>query len=266
MVRKVQGLVLRSIQYGDYDKLITVLTEEGKLFFKARGIRSITSKNAAGCAPFVYSEFEVEQRGEKCYLKRAQPLYATVKQGCDVVTLALASYLAEVAEDASHDPETGKSVLRLVMNALFLLAKEDRPPELIKAVFELRLLSANGQMPLFDTCAICGKNLTEEEHLYVRLGEGDFLCTGCHSGREEHVRRLSRDVYHLARRSAAASEKEAYALKVPAGVMKDFGAFAEKLFLFQMDRGYNSLKFYHEVQNLPAPPAGEGTGNDHDPL
>ena len=57
MEKKVKGLVLRSTQYGDYDKLVTVLTEEGKLFFKARGIRSITSKNAAGCAPFVFSDY-----------------------------------------------------------------------------------------------------------------------------------------------------------------------------------------------------------------
>ena len=63
MVRTVKGLVLRSIRYGDFDKLVTILTEEGTLFFQARGIRSIASKNAAGCQNFVYSEFVLEQRG-----------------------------------------------------------------------------------------------------------------------------------------------------------------------------------------------------------
>lgn len=251
MERKVQGLVLRSTQYGDYDKLITVLTDQGKLFFKARGIRSITSKNAAGCAPFVFSEFLLEQRGDKCYLKRTQPLFSTVKQGCDVVTLALASFMGEVAEDAALDAETGKSVLHLVMNALFILAKEDRPSDLVRSVFELRLLAAVGQMPLFDTCACCGKALSEDERVYIRLGEGDFLCADCFTGREENVRGLSRDVYFLARRSVSAPENEAYALKMPPAVLKEFTDLAERLFLFQMERNYNSLKFYHDVKTLP---------------
>ena len=253
MIREVKGLVLRSLQYGDFDKLITILTEEGKIFFKARGIRSITSKNAAGCAAFVYSEFILEQRGDKAYLRKAVPLFSTVKTGCDVTTLALASFLAEVAEDVALDPETGKSVLHLVMNALFLLAKEDRPTDLIRSVFELRLLAAVGQMPLFGTCARCGKDLEDGEKVYIRLGEGDFLCAGCFTGREENVRRVSRDVYHLARRSVAAPENEAYALKVPEKTLEEFASFAEKFFLFQMERGYNSLKFYHEVKKLPVP-------------
>ncbi|MBP5288884.1 MAG: hypothetical protein J6Z79_03315, partial [Clostridia bacterium] len=89
----------------------------------------------------------------------------------------------------------------------------------------------------------------------------------CFTGKEEHVRRLSRDAYHLARRSVSASEQEAYALKVPDGVLKEFADFAEKLFLFQMERNYNSLKFYHEVKGLPA--SGERleeTKNEDDPL
>ena len=243
--------MLRSTQYGDYDKLITILTEEGKIFFKARGIRSITSKNAAGCASFVFSEFMLEQRGDKYYLKRAQPLFSTVKQGCDVATLALASFMGEVAEDAALDAETGKSVLRIVLNALFILSKEDRSPDLVRSVFELRLLAALGQMPLFDSCTRCGKPLSEEGKVYIRLGEGDFLCAECFTGKEENVRRLSRDVYHLARRSMSAPENEAYALKMPQPVLKEFADFAEKLFLFQMERNYNSLVFYHEVQRLP---------------
>ena len=124
MTLKIEGLVLRSVKYAESDKLITILTEEGKMFFKARGIRSLTSKNAAGCAAFVYSEFELEQRGDKCYLKRATPLYSTVRQGADISSLALASYLAELSEDTARDAETGKTVLRLLMNALFLISKD----------------------------------------------------------------------------------------------------------------------------------------------
>ena len=123
MIKTVKGLVLRSIRYGESDKLITALTEEGIVFFKARGIRSITSKNAAGCAAFVYSEFMLDQRGDKCYLRKALPLYSTIRAGASLGALALASYFAELSEDTARDAETGKAVLRLLMNALYLLSK-----------------------------------------------------------------------------------------------------------------------------------------------
>lgn len=253
MTLKIEGLVLRSVKYGESDKLITILTQEGKMFFKARGIRSLTSKNAAGCSTFVYSEFELEQRGDKTYLKRAVPLYATVRQGTDVASLALASYLAELAEDTARDAETGKSVLRLLMNALFLIAKEDRPTDLIKSVFEMRLLVANGLMPNLSCCSSCGKGVDETPSFFFRLLEGDLICPDCINSFDTELIRLRRDVIALCRRSIEVPEEKAYALKVPDGLLRDFSRFTERYLLCQMERDYQTLDFYRQVKKLSVP-------------
>ena len=253
MTLKIEGLVLRSVKYGESDKLITILTNEGKMFFKARGIRSLTSKNAAGCATFVYSEFELEQRGDKCYLKRALPLYATVRQGADIASLALASYLAELAEDTARDAETGKSVLRLLMNALFLIAKEDRPPDLIKAVFEMRLLVANGLMPNLSGCTSGAKGTDEAPSFFFRLLEGDLICPDCITSFDTELVRIRRDVIALCRHSIEAPEEKAYALKVPEGILRDFSHFTERYLLCQLERDYATLDFYRQVKKLSAP-------------
>ena len=251
MTRTIKGLVLKSVKYGESDKLITILTEEGKMFFKARGIRSITSKNAAGCATFVYSEFELHQQGDKCYLKRAHPLYSTVRQGADVVSMALASYLAELSLDTALDAETGKSVLKLLMNALYLLAKEDRSPDLIKAVFEMRLLAANGLMPRLDGCSICGKDPEETPSYFFRFLEGDLICPECISSFDTDFLRIRRDLVYLCRRSVEVPEAQAYALKVPDGLLRDFSRFSERYLLEQMERNYKTLDFYHQVKHMP---------------
>ena len=253
MTLKIEGLVLRSVKYAESDKLITILTKEGKMFFKARGIRSLTSKNAAGCSSFVYSEFELEQRGDKCYLKRAVPLYATVRQGADIASLALASYLAELAEDTARDAETGSVVLRLLMNALFLISKEDRPLDLIKAVFEMRLLVANGLMPNLAACTSCGKSDEDLPSLFFRLLEGDLICPDCINSFDTDFVRIRRDVIALCRRSIEAPEEKAYALKVPEGILRDFSRFTERYLLCQLERDYQTLDFYRQVKNLPVP-------------
>ncbi len=250
MIKTVKGLVLRSVKYGESDKLITALTEEGKVFFKARGIRSITSKNAAGCAAFVYSEFVLDTRGDKCYLRKAIPLYSTVRTGADLLSLALASYLAELAEDTARDAETGRMVLRLVMNALYLISKEDRPMDWIKSVFEMRLLAANGLMPRLEECSLCEKNAWNFPSLFFRLNEGDLVCPDCISSFDTNFLRVSGEVLALCRHSVESSEEKAYALKVPEEHLRAFSRFTERYLLCQMERGYKTLDFYRETKKL----------------
>lgn len=254
MILTVKGLVLRSVKYGESDKLITILTDEGKLFFKARGIRSITSKNAAGCATFVYSEFILDQRGDKCFLRKAQPLYSTVRAGADIVSLSLASYLAALAEDTARDAETGKMVLRLLMNALYLISKEDRPAELIKSVFEMRLLAANGLSPNLSECAVCGKDSDAFPYLYFRLTEGDLLCPACVTSRDEGLLRVTPDVLSLCRHAIEEKEEKAYAVRVPEKTQRAFAHLSEAFLIVQMDRTYPSLQFYHQVCDMDAKP------------
>lgn len=247
MIKTVKGLVLRSIRYGESDKLITILTEEGMIFFKARGIRSITSKNAAGCAAFVYSEFILEQRGDKSYLRKALPLYSTIRAGASLQALALASYFAELCEDTARDAETGKAVLRLLMNALFLLSKEDRPCEVIKSVFEIRLLAANGLMPHIEECAVCEKTAEECPTLYFRLIDGDLICSDCKIDSDQALLRVSKEMIALCRHSLESTEEKAYAVRIPEALQKEFSRFTERFLLHQLEHNYKTLDFYKQV-------------------
>ncbi len=256
MIKTVKGLVLRSVKYGESDKLITILTPEGKLFFKARGIRSITSKNAAGCAAFVYSEFILEQRGDKCFLRKAVPLYSTVKVGADLNVLALASYFAELAEDTARDAETGEMVLRLLMNALYLLSKEDRPIDWIKAVFEMRLLAANGLMPRLDACCACEKDAMEFDSMFFRLTQGDLVCPDCVTSYDTELLRVSKPVIALCRHSVESGEEKAYALRISGSQMSEFSRLSQRYLTCQMERKYPTLDFYLDVkkQSVAAKP------------
>jgi len=43
------------------------------------------------------------------------------------------------------------------------------------------------------------------------------------------------------------SEKEAYAVKAEGAILKEFAALCEDYTLTQMERGYPSLNYYHEI-------------------
>ena len=60
MYLKTEGLVLRETEYLDAYKLLTVLTKDhGLLTFRARGVRSKSSRLKSGCQLLAYSEFTV---------------------------------------------------------------------------------------------------------------------------------------------------------------------------------------------------------------
>ena len=56
MVFTTDALVLKSIEVGDNDRLLTLLTpENGRINVIAKGVKSIKSKNSAISQPFIYS-------------------------------------------------------------------------------------------------------------------------------------------------------------------------------------------------------------------
>lgn len=248
MMLTVKGIVIRSQKYSDFDRLITVITEEhGKVFFKACGINSLKSKNAAACSLYTYSEFVIRQNGEHAYLVRSSALYYPLRRGCDLTRLSLAGYFAQLAMDTVYDVETSASVLKLMVNALFVLSKKDRDADLVKAVFELRLLTALGYAPLLDGCSSCGKELTSVRGMYFHWLEGDLLCEDClPEGRSF----LSRDCLLLIRRSVECDEKSAYAVNVPPELLKELSYAAERFLLNQLERKYDTLDFYKETKEL----------------
>ncbi len=248
MLLTVKGIVVKTVKYSDFDRLITVITEEhGKLFFKACGINSLRSKNAAACAMYTYSEFVIRQNGDHAYLVRSSPLYYPLRRGCDLSRLALAGYFAQLSLDTVYDRETSSQVLKLLVNALFVLSKKDRDPDLIKAVFELRLLTALGYAPLLDGCASCGALSGELAVSFFDPIEGDLRCADCHW---EGRLRLERDCVALMKRSVECDEKSAYAVTVPQELLKSFCRVCEKFLLSQLERSYDTLDFYKETKEL----------------
>ena len=54
----VHGLNVRETETGDFDKLITLVTQEmGKITVTGKGVKSIKSKHMVACQPFAYSTF-----------------------------------------------------------------------------------------------------------------------------------------------------------------------------------------------------------------
>lgn len=166
----VKGIVLRAVDTKESDKILTVLTPGGKLPVVAKGARSRKSRVTACTQLLAYSELTLSESRGWQYLSEGSTLELFEGVRRDIGLLSLASYLAELTEAAALEEVESGAVLSLLLNALYALGQLEKPPALVKAAFELKLMSLIGFEPLADACAWCGVPEPEEPVFDVNGG------------------------------------------------------------------------------------------------
>ena len=158
MVFKDRGIVLREINVGESDKMITLLLcERGKINVSARGARNPKSKFAAA-QPFCVSEYVIFEGGGFFSLTQASLLESYYSLSQNPERYAHACAMTELADQLIFPEMPALSVLRLLSRGLKKLCREDSPPVVTGAAFALRLLYEEGyfaQTPEFAR-KLCG--------------------------------------------------------------------------------------------------------------
>ena len=242
-----QGLVLREVNYKEADKILTVLTRDlGKKTVKARGCRRKNSRLAAGSQLLVYSEVTLNQRGDFWELAEADPQQQFWRVRQDIETLALASYFAEVTERTCQEGEDASEVLSLVLNSLYALDTLKKPRALVKAAFELKLLSITGYEPLLEGCAVCGAQSPQAPRLH--LSQGVLHCAGCRGLMGEGVSMpLSPAALAAARHIVGGEAKKLFSFQLSPEALTLLARASEAFLMTQQERGFRTLDYYKQL-------------------
>lgn len=151
------GIVIREKSYHESDRLIKILTSNGLVTAYAKAANNIKSKKFSATAQFCYSDFLLFNGSDMYIVKEAaeKEVFFALRQ--DVEKLSLALYFSEVIESVTPEITDTADILRLLLNSLHCLCKTDKKIELVKLVFELRLMCLLGFMPDVSCCCECGK-------------------------------------------------------------------------------------------------------------
>jgi len=249
-VEKIKGLVIKTQNINENDKYLTVLCEEyGKISFKAAGVRSFKSKNLASAQPFAYSEFTVLRTQNFTRMNEAQVIENFYDLRLDVASLALASYLAEIAGIICvSETEDDGGILRLLLNSLHVLSNKKSPRKIIKAVFELRVLSQSGFMPNLEECEICARNHFDTVFFDV-LG-GNLICSECVDKLKSPSKliRVSHDILNAMKFVISARDEKLFAFVLHQDIEGEFANVCEKYLLAQINMNIDSLRQYKNYE------------------
>lgn len=192
---KTKGVIIKSQDYKENDKLIWIYTEEvGKATFIARGSKKSKSKFLSITLPLCYGDY-VLFKGKNLYNLQEGRIVNSFQSLLDNLDkLTYSSYICELIDICIQDGESNKELFRHFITCLYLLSTDALDYELLIRAFELRLLKATGYGIQFDRCAICKKNINTSE--YVSLSHFGGVCDECN---KEHGVAVSKAAYNALR-------------------------------------------------------------------
>jgi DNA repair protein RecO (recombination protein O) len=230
---KLTGIVLRAVDTGESDRVVTLLTRErGKVAAFARGARASRRRFGGSLEPFTLVAAEVRERSgsELLGLDLVSPLDAFGGIRGDLARIGCASYAAELARELVRDHEPHEELFDVLAAYLGLLAAAPARPAALRA-FELAALRAAGLAPRLDACARCGGPLASDRPARFDPAEGGALCAGCAPaaapGRVSLSPAAAEALARLAAGGLAAAEVEPLAPPLGREARDALGAFIE---------------------------------------
>lgn len=256
----IPALVIRESDYGENDKLLTLLTnEKGALTAIVKGGKSLRNKNSACSQLLCYSEFTLKERNCFYTVNEASLIEQFFEIRRDMASFALAQYVADVSSAVSVENESGAEMLSLALNTLYMICKGEKNLDFIKAVFELRCASISGLCPDIKSCRYCGR--PDHEIYYLDVMNGSVACGNCFGGDEDTADReisgttaliipLALSVREAMHYITNANPKRIFSFSLSSEDENELFRVCEKYLTNQLGRGFKTLDFYNRVKTM----------------
>jgi DNA repair protein RecO (recombination protein O) len=176
---KTQAVVLRSIRYGEADRIVHLYTPgRGRIGAIAKGSRRARSRFGGRLEPFFRLDLVLhEGRGDLLTVTAAETVAGYGALRADGAALDSAARACDAVARLFDTGEPHPEVFNLLCNELALLDGEPaRATHANQLAFRLKLLLAAGLAPQLAACASCGA----QEHLIGFSGAaGGVVCSAC---------------------------------------------------------------------------------------
>jgi DNA repair protein RecO (recombination protein O) len=244
---RVNGIVLRHADWGEADRLVTLLTRErGKVRSVAKGARKIRSRKAGHLEPFTRVALQLARGRDLPIITQAETLDAYLPIHDDLVRTGYAAYVIELVDRFTYEDDTEASGLyRLLSETLGRIATET-DPWLAVRFYEMRLLDFLGFRPHLFHCANCRREILAEDQFFSPA-MGGVICPRCGAGLPglwplsvealKYLRHFQRSSYAEAARAHPAPETQ-----------KEVETLMQGYFTYLLERALNTPGFLKQVR------------------
>ena len=222
----VIGMVISTMAISEYDKRLVLLTKEfGKITAFARGARKTTSQFLAGSQPMAFGEFTL-YRGRNAYtvtsMKISDYFSSDMK---DIESMYMGMYFLELADYYGREGIEAGETLKLLYMSMKALSKNMLKKELIRCIFELRIL------------------VIEKENLdYFDEKNNTMICSNCH-GKVSEKNIIDNSTIYALQYIVTSPITRLFSFDVTDKVLEQMKGIINKYIKKHIDRKFNSLEF-----------------------
>jgi DNA repair protein RecO (recombination protein O) len=244
---QADAVVLRRLDYGEADRILTLLTREyGKLGAIAKGARRSKARMGSSLDLFSHATMmlakgrnldvvaQVERRGDARHISG------------DLQRTAYASLVTEVVDKVLEDRHPVDEVFDLVVLTLERLNMPERSSRADSAWFLMRILELLGYQPQLDDCAGCGRALVEADAWFSPL-LGGMVCAGCAEQRQAGSP-VSVNGLKVLRLMASGDQALYDRLKLSIALLSEIENALETQLEYHLDRRLKSLEFIRSLR------------------
>jgi DNA repair protein RecO (recombination protein O) len=182
-VYRNKGIVLRSIRYGEADRILDLYTRDaGLVSVIAKGIRRTKSRFGARLEPLSCVDFLAYEGRTLDTITQVEVLRSFHGVRENLKSLEAAGRMAANVRALSGGDEADRRVFNLLYHALDALEARTDDMVSIEAAFSLKLSILAGYAIRLDACISCERDtdeVVEGEHPYFAPTLGGVLCAEC---------------------------------------------------------------------------------------
>ena len=244
------GIVLRRIDLGEKDRILTVFTKEhGKLSAVAKGSRRPGSRLSGASEPFTHSRMFLATGRDLDVLSQADVKESFPNVKAAMASVAHAIYLLELVDRFTEERHPNPELFDTLLSAMYVL-ESGTDPEITARYFELHLLGVLGYEPQFDACLRCARP-TARERVAFSPSLGGVVCQECGDAPNDaiwvpgaaasYVKALRQAQPHLLKN-----------LNVPPGARRDLARVLKWHIRYRLERDLKSTEFIQVIEALEA--------------
>ncbi len=175
-VYKTKGIIIAENNMGDFDKMVTILTPNGKIGCAAKGARRPRSQLMAGTQFLCFGEYMLFKGSNTYTLNSCDTIEIFYNIRTDLDKLEYAVEATKIIKEVTYENQNTYKILQLYLNTLYVISETDTNLELVISIFKIRLMCILGFTPRIDKCVNCGN---EDEISHFSFADNGFKCSSC---------------------------------------------------------------------------------------
>ncbi len=187
MLKRTEGIVLRTIPFGEADLIVTYLTPDfGLIKLFAKSPRKFKSRFGSSLEPLTQSQLSFWGKEDSALPRLTQsdiihPFHSIRDNLSNFLKI---SEIIELTINFIPERDVNKRAYALLLNTL-IHVENNHNTTLMITHYKIKFLKFVGFAPKLDACGRCGRN-----GYYFYLSQGSVLCESCAKGTDSPIKVL----------------------------------------------------------------------------